>query len=231
MSPSARPGCAPSSVSSPASPTTSPASQRSRPRSARARPSARRSTERSSPCSSSSRRSAVARSGRGPSRAASPATCRRISASSGRDRAASSRRRSTASRVLLLDHPTAAQRLVGVAPLGADACLALGVTGPCLRASGIVFDQRCDSSVSRVWRARLRRPDRRAGRRLRSPRGRRRGDPTEPAHGRAVPSKTRGARADSRRSRVDGAREPRRPGRRGHVLDRVLDRASSRSSW
>ena len=47
--------------------------------------------------------------------------------------------------VLLLDHPTAAQRLVGVAPLRPDACLALGVTGPCLRASGVAFDLRRDT--------------------------------------------------------------------------------------
>jgi NADH-quinone oxidoreductase subunit D len=47
--------------------------------------------------------------------------------------------------VLLLDHPTAAQRLVEVAPLSADVCLALGVTGPCLRAAGIGFDLRRDA--------------------------------------------------------------------------------------
>ncbi len=46
---------------------------------------------------------------------------------------------------LLLDHPMAAQRLVDVAPLGADACLALGVTGPCLRAAGVAFDRRRDA--------------------------------------------------------------------------------------
>ncbi len=47
--------------------------------------------------------------------------------------------------VLLLDHPTAAERLVDVAPLGADACLAFGVTGPCLRAAGVAFDLRRDA--------------------------------------------------------------------------------------
>ena len=134
----------------------------------------------------------------GASRAASPATCRRISASIwARSR---SELEATLERlaVLLLDHPTAAQRLVDVAPLGADACLALGVTGPCLRAAGHRLRPAARRAVSRVRRARFRRPDRRAGRRLRSTRRRRRGDPAEPADGRAMSSTARDARAGSR---------------------------------
>lgn len=46
---------------------------------------------------------------------------------------------------LLLAHPMAALRLVDVAPLAAADCLALGVTGPCLRASGIALDLRRDA--------------------------------------------------------------------------------------
>ena len=49
--------------------------------------------------------------------------------------------------VLLLDHPITAQRLLGVAPLTAADALALGVTGPCLRASGIARDARRDAPV------------------------------------------------------------------------------------
>jgi NADH-quinone oxidoreductase subunit D len=48
---------------------------------------------------------------------------------------------------LLLAHPTAALRLVDVAPLGAEACLALGITGPCLRAAGIARDGRRDAKL------------------------------------------------------------------------------------
>lgn len=48
---------------------------------------------------------------------------------------------------LLLAHPTAVLRLVDVAPLGAAACLALGVTGPCLRAAGVARDGRRDAPL------------------------------------------------------------------------------------
>lgn len=48
---------------------------------------------------------------------------------------------------LLLGHPAVLLRLVDVAPLAADACLALGITGPCLRAAGIARDQRRDAPL------------------------------------------------------------------------------------
>ncbi len=48
---------------------------------------------------------------------------------------------------LLLAHPAVALRLVDVAPLGAEACLALGVTGPCLRAAGVPRDVRRDARL------------------------------------------------------------------------------------
>ena len=48
---------------------------------------------------------------------------------------------------LLLAHPAVALRLVDVAPLGAEACLALGVTGPCLRAAGVARDGRRDARL------------------------------------------------------------------------------------
>lgn len=48
---------------------------------------------------------------------------------------------------LLLAHPTAALRLVDVAPLGSEACLALGVSGPCLRAAGVARDARRDAKL------------------------------------------------------------------------------------
>jgi len=53
----------------------------------------------------------------------------------------------TLSRVdrLLLAHPMAALRLVDVAPLSAELCMALGVTGPCLRAAGVALDLRRDA--------------------------------------------------------------------------------------
>jgi len=45
----------------------------------------------------------------------------------------------------LLDHPSALARLVDVAPLAGPDARALGVTGPCLRASGVARDLRRDS--------------------------------------------------------------------------------------
>ncbi|MEZ4278178.1 MAG: hypothetical protein R3F21_01015 [Myxococcota bacterium] len=48
---------------------------------------------------------------------------------------------------LLITHPGVLLRLVDVAPLAAEACLALGVTGPCLRAAGSARDLRRDGSL------------------------------------------------------------------------------------
>jgi NADH-quinone oxidoreductase subunit D len=48
---------------------------------------------------------------------------------------------------LLLEHPGVLLRLVDVAPLAAQACLAFGITGPCLRAAGVARDVRRDGPL------------------------------------------------------------------------------------
>ncbi len=48
---------------------------------------------------------------------------------------------------LLLAHPGVLLRLLDVAPLASASCLALGITGPCLRAAGIARDLRRDGPL------------------------------------------------------------------------------------